>query len=59
MKLYFVAASNNNLMWAPIIDKAWAKVKGSYMNSNAGMSANALRFMTGAPTITFDTVDIE
>jgi hypothetical protein len=36
-------------MWGPIIEKGWAKVKGSYMNADGGISANALRFMTGAP----------
>ena len=43
-------ASKNKLMWGPIIEKAWAKVKGAYMNADGGMSSNALRFMTGAPS---------
>lgn len=40
-------------MWGPIIEKAWAKVKGSYMNADGGISSNALRFMTGAPSPQF------
>jgi hypothetical protein len=41
-------------MWGPIIEKGWAKVKGSYMNADGGISSNALRFMTGAPSPTFE-----
>jgi hypothetical protein len=57
--LYFATASKNNLMWGPIIEKAWAKVKGAYMNADGGMSSNALRFMTGAPSPMFLTKDFD
>jgi len=51
--LYFATASKNNLMWGPIIEKGWAKVKGAYMNADGGINSNALRFMTGAPSPNF------
>ena len=36
-------------MWANIIEKGWAKVKGAYSNSDGGFIDNAVRSMTGAP----------
>ena len=51
--------SKTGEMWAPIIEKAWAKVKGAYMNADGGMSSNALRFMTGAPSPMFLTKDFD
>ena len=41
-------------MWAPIIEKAWAKVKGSYLNSDGGLLENGFRALTGAPVFTYD-----
>ena len=45
------------MIWGPVIEKAWAKVKGAYLNADGGMSANALRFMTNAPAPTYDITD--
>jgi hypothetical protein len=36
-------------MWAPILEKAWAKVKGSYENASGGHLPGSLRMLTGAP----------
>ena len=36
-------------MWANIVEKAWAKVKGAYANQDGGYIDNAVRSMTGAP----------
>jgi len=36
-------------MWGPIIEKAWAKVKGTYSNSDSGILASGLRSLVGAP----------
>lgn len=36
-------------MWAPLIEKAWAKVKGTYLQTDGGFNANGLRSITGAP----------
>jgi hypothetical protein len=41
-------------VWAPIVEKAWAKVKGSYLNSEGGLMENGFRALTGAPVFTYD-----
>jgi hypothetical protein len=46
------------LMWAPLIEKALAKVKGSYSIANGGLVTNSLRLLTGAPAFSFDTADL-
>ena len=35
--------------WGTIIEKAWAKVLGNYLKTNAGYIHNGLRFLTGNP----------
>lgn len=45
-------------MWAPILEKAWAKVKGNYESAEGGFSVSGLRAITGAPTFTYSTEDI-
>jgi len=37
------------MMWGPILEKAWAKVSGAYMNINGGYNANSLRIFTNSP----------
>ena len=37
-------------MWAPILEKAWAKVKGAYSNADGGMIVNGIRAVIGCPT---------
>ena len=36
-----------------LLEKAWAKVHGGYLNINAGLTREALHDLTGAPAITF------
>jgi len=46
-------------MWAPILEKAWAKIKGSYSSSaDPGYVQNGLRAITGIPVFTYDTSDL-
>jgi hypothetical protein len=45
-------------MWAPILEKAWAKVKGSYTNIEGGLLENGLRVLTGYPVFTILTSEI-
>lgn len=35
-------------MWVILLEKAWAKVHGGYMNIAAGLTREALRDLTGA-----------
>jgi len=35
-KLIFATESKNGLMWGPILEKVFAKIKGAYMNADGG-----------------------
>jgi hypothetical protein len=39
--------------WGTVIEKAWAKVLGNYLKTNAGYITNGLRFLTGNPTFSY------
>lgn len=41
--------TQNNELWAILLEKAWAKVHGGYMNTDGGIIREALRDLTGAP----------
>ena len=45
----------SNTLWVPIIEKAFAKLRGNYDNVIAGNPANALRLLTGVPVYEFST----
>ena len=51
--LHYAYASDNGSMWPPILEKAWAKAKGTYGQTNGGFVVNGLRALTGAPTFTY------
>jgi len=36
-------------VWAPLLEKAWAKVKGTYANADGGFNENGYRALLGAP----------
>ena len=44
----FIESSNS--LWAPILEKALAKVKGTYKQLEGGSPSNGMRFLTGAPS---------
>ena len=47
-----------NAMWAPVLEKAWAKVKGSYaIAGNGGLTANGMRAILGVPVISKNIED--
>ncbi len=41
--------SNNRELWAMLMEKAWAKLYGSYMNIASGHAEECLHDFTGAP----------
>lgn len=45
-------------MWAPILEKAWAKVKGNFEMTEGGFNVSGLRAITGAPVFTQETSTI-
>ena len=44
-------------MWVPILEKAWAKVKGSYHNIDIGYYASGIRALVGAPNFFYTDID--
>ena len=44
------SAANGNELWVLIMEKAWAKLHGSYERIEAGFAENVMRDLTGAPT---------
>jgi hypothetical protein len=48
--------AKNNLdtaMWVPVLEKAWAKAKGSYEQINGGYLQNGLKALTGVPVFSY------
>jgi len=45
-------------MWAAVLEKAWAKVKGNYVISEFGFFENGINALTGTPVIRYATNDI-
>lgn len=46
--------NKENEIWVHLLEKAWAKICGSYAKSVAGFEYESLTALTGAPTITID-----
>ena len=50
--------SQSGLMWGPILEKAWAKLRGSYENADGGLLSNGIRSVTGAPVYLYETYQV-
>lgn len=48
------AQSKNGELWPVILEKAWAKVHGSYERIEGGQSHMTMRDLTGAPAFDYD-----
>ena len=57
MSLYFSYSNtygvDNTVMWAPLLEKAWAKLKGNYEISAGGLITNGYQTLSGAPTFSY------
>ena len=56
--LYTKISLDKKAMWASLLEKAWAKVKGNYMISENGFFENGIYALTGTPVIRYQTADI-
>lgn len=48
-KLKSALVGDDKSLWGPIVEKAWAKIKGNYDTINLGLLKNGIRVLTGAP----------
>ena len=48
-QLYFSDIGENQTIWGPILEKAWAKMKGSYSNADGGFVHSGIRALVGCP----------
>lgn len=54
-QLYFTKPdSTDSSMWAPILEKAWAKIKGNYVSADGGFIVSGTRALTGVPGFIYD-----
>ena len=52
--LKFSKQSRDDLaIWGPVLEKAWAKVRGNFVNVDGGVVKNGLRLLTGVPVFTY------
>ena len=57
--LYYAKHSlDGKAMWGAILEKAWAKLKGNYINMNDGYVPNGMRVLTGAPVFSYAMRDL-
>lgn len=48
----FINKTLGNELWVILLEKAWAKIYGSYDNIEGGLTRECLHDLTGAPTKT-------
>lgn len=53
------SSANGNELWVILLEKAWAKLHGSYERIIGGQSHLTFRDLTGAPSFEFETKDEE
>ena len=51
-------SADDNAMWAAIIEKAWAKMKGNYLIAEGGLVENGFHYLVGIPAFRYYTSDI-
>jgi len=51
--------ANGNELWVMLLEKAWAKIHGSYERIIGGQAHLTFRDMTGAPSFEFESTDAD
>lgn len=51
--LNFAERGDNGSLWGPLLEKGFAKIKGSYSIANGGFSVNGIRSLTGIPVFNY------
>ena len=57
-KLTFAQPSAKGIMWGPILEKAWAKVRTSYLDDSNDFLGIGIRALTGFPVFSYTTKSI-
>ena len=58
-KQLIYAKSTKNEIWISLLEKAWAKVNGGYANIIGGTPMEALEFLTGFNSLSYDTENLD
>ena len=53
------AKSNKKKIWVILLEKAWAKVNGGYVNTISGRAEDALEFLTGRGSLVYNFIGKE
>jgi hypothetical protein len=48
---------DKSAMWGPLLEKAWAKLKGSYEAADGGFLESGMRALTGCPVFSYKSSD--
>eukprot|EP00356_Strombidium_inclinatum_P013993 CAMPEP_0170503266 /NCGR_PEP_ID=MMETSP0208-20121228/44181_1 /TAXON_ID=197538 /ORGANISM="Strombidium inclinatum, Strain S3" /LENGTH=136 /DNA_ID=CAMNT_0010782827 /DNA_START=217 /DNA_END=624 /DNA_ORIENTATION=+ len=57
-RLGFAMSDESSAYWGLVIEKAWAKIKGTYEATEGGYTQNGLRAMVGCPVFSYSVSDI-
>ena len=55
--LYFAKVGKESQIWGPLVEKACAKMKGTYYDSGGGFTQSGLRALVGCPVYDFKSED--
>ena len=55
----YFSRANGKELWVLILEKAWAKIHGSYLRIRGGNAYHAMRDLTGAPSYFYDIGKID
>jgi len=57
VSLNFASTGSDGTLWAPILQKAFAKLKGSYGDAYGGFVTTGIRSLVGSPVFDYLSAD--